>query len=346
MLVIGGGITGVSLLYWLRRSRRQGVLVERDRLAAGASGANAGIIAAGAGEAYAQRVRDYGREAAREIVGFTAETHDLLEEALQGRSPHHRRRGRETWPVDGEEAFLLEESAELLREDGFPAEWDGRRFRQERDGEHSPVETVLGIAADAGPGAICEGVEVTALQSSAAGVQVEAQDGSSCLADTVVVALNAYTPQLLPEVPIAPTRAQAVATAPVDHLVAPCPQSRDHGYQYWNQIWNGRIVAGGYRNLALEEEVGYERAITATLQSALDRHLLDIGADAPVTRRWAGIMGFTKGGLPIVGPAPGRPGVYLCAGFNGHGFALAFHCARRLVAHLDGRPGPILPWVT
>ncbi|MFZ0215048.1 MAG: FAD-dependent oxidoreductase, partial [Candidatus Dormiibacterota bacterium] len=302
VLVIGGGIAGVSLLYWLRRSRRQGVLVERDRLAAGASGANAGIISASAGEAYATGVRDYGREAARTIVGFSAETHDLLEEALQGRSPHHRRRGRETWPVDSAEARVLEESAELLREDGYDAVWDGRRFRQPRDGEHNPVETVLGIAADATPGAIREGVEVTALEASAGGVLVEAADRSTCRAETVVVALNAYTPQLLPEVPIAPTRAQAVATAPIEHLVAPCPQSRDHGYQYWNQLWDGRVVAGGFRNLAPDAEVGYERNVTPALQAALDRHLTEIGAGAPVTHRWAGIMGFTKDGLPLAGP--------------------------------------------
>src|SRR5438105_4935621 len=36
ILIVGGGITGVSLLYWLRG--RDVLLVERDRLAAGASG--------------------------------------------------------------------------------------------------------------------------------------------------------------------------------------------------------------------------------------------------------------------------------------------------------------------
>ncbi|MGH7910907.1 MAG: NAD(P)/FAD-dependent oxidoreductase [Candidatus Dormibacteraceae bacterium] len=345
VLVVGGGIAGVSTLWWLRQSGRSGVLVEADRLAFGASGRNAGVIGSGPNRPYAAAVRDFGRARVAEITAFTLENHERLVEALAGRSPNYRRRGGQTWPVDGEEAALLEESAELEREDGFGAEWNGRCLVHPHNGEHNPVETVLALASDAPEGSIREGVRVTGLESSADGVLVETRDGGSCRAAAVVIALNAYTPQLLPEVPIAPTRAQALATAPVAHQVAPCPQGRDHGYQYWNQLADGRVVAGGYRNLAIPEEVGYEMAITPTLQSALERHLVGIEADQPVTHRWAGIMGFTELGLPLVGPAPGRPNVYLCAGFTGHGFATSFLSARNLVRHLDGETSdPIVPW--
>jgi glycine/D-amino acid oxidase-like deaminating enzyme len=46
--------------------------------------------------------------------------------------------------------------------------------------------------------------------------------------------------------------------------------------------------------------------------------------------RWAGIMGFTESGLPLVGPVGGMKGVYSCAGFNGHGMGFAFMSAKRL----------------
>src|ERR1700736_1287693 len=83
VLVIGGGITGVSLLHWLR-GRVDAVLVERDRVAAGASGRNAGFLLAGVAACYAAAVRTYGRERARTIWGFTVETHELLAAALGG----------------------------------------------------------------------------------------------------------------------------------------------------------------------------------------------------------------------------------------------------------------------
>ncbi len=52
-------------------------------------------------------------------------------------------------------------------------------------------------------------------------------------------------------------------------------------------------------------------------------------------------MGFTPDALPLVGPAPGRPNVYLCGGYSGHGMGFAAHAARRLVDLIQG--GVALP---
>jgi glycine/D-amino acid oxidase-like deaminating enzyme len=341
ILVIGGGITGVSLLYWLRG--RDVVLVERDRLASGASGRNAGFIGQDPSN-YATAVRRHGRQRTGALKAFTVETHDLLEEAIAGRSPHHRRRGHISLPATAQEARDLEESAVLMREDGFDAEWDGRRLLDPRAGEHNPVETVLALASFTPAGAVRDGVEVTRLETSSAGVRVEAA-GRECQAEVVVLATNAYTPTLVPEVRIAPVRGQMAATAPLAGTVSSATTSRDRGFQYWNQLWDGRVIVGGYRDRAIEEEVGYEITPTARLQGHLDAHLRELGVTAPVTHRWAGIMGFTEGGLPLVGPVAGRPNLYVCGGYNGNGMSYAFHCARRLAAHLVGsETGPLVPW--
>ena len=53
-----------------------------------------------------------------------------------------------------------------------------------------------------------------------------------------------------------------------------------------------------------------------------------------MTHRWAGTMGFTETGLPLVGPVEDMPNVYLCAGFNGHGMGSAFMSAKQLVEML------------
>jgi glycine/D-amino acid oxidase-like deaminating enzyme len=136
-----------------------------------------------------------------------------------------------------------------------------------------------------------------------------------------------------------------VATAPLKETVVEATTSRDRGFQYWNQLWDGRVIAGGYRDRAIEEEVGYHAAPTARLQTYLDDHVRALGVSAPVTHRWAGIMGFTEDGLPIVGPVLGRKNLYVCGGYNGGGMSYAFHCARRLAAHLVGsEAGPLVPW--
>src|SRR4051812_25263689 len=93
VLVIGGGITGVSLMHHLAARGIDAVLVERAHLASGASGRNAGFLLAGVAENYAEAVRVYGRERAREVWALTVENHSLQIEAAGGAEVGHRRAG-------------------------------------------------------------------------------------------------------------------------------------------------------------------------------------------------------------------------------------------------------------
>ncbi|MBJ7613436.1 MAG: hypothetical protein DLM67_16595 [Candidatus Nephthysia bennettiae] len=335
VLVIGGGITGVSLQHWLR-GRADAVLVERDRVASGASGRNAGFLLAGVASCYAAAVRTFGRQRARSIWGFTAETHELLARALVGLDVGYRRAGSDILPASAVEAEDLAASAELLREDGFEASWDGERLFNPRDGELDPLRAVLALASLVPEGSIREGVEVTGLETGSDGVRVEA-GGRECLAGAVVLATNAYTNLLLPDIGIAPVRAQMLGTAADQRRLVPRPAYSDRGYRYWRQLADGRLLAGGFRNHALDDEIGHEALPTAKIQALLDQQVRQLGAGAPVTHRWAGIMGFTKDELPLVGPVTGRPGVHVCGGYSGHGMGFAFQCTRQLADALTGR---------
>jgi glycine/D-amino acid oxidase-like deaminating enzyme len=125
-----------------------------------------------------------------------------------------------------------------------------------------------------------------------------------------------------------------LASAPEAKRLCDLPTYSHFGYRYWRQLPTGEILIGGWRDTALHVEVGYDERPTATIQSHLEAHLRSMGADAEVTHRWAGTMGFTESGLPLVGPVDEMPNVYLCAGYNGHGMGFAFMSAKRLVATL------------
>lgn len=43
------------------------------------------------------------------------------------------------------------------------------------------------------------------------------------------------------------------------------------------------------------------------------------GEDGEVVMEWTGIMGYTQDKQPVIGEAPGQNGLYICAGFHGHG---------------------------
>ena len=329
VLVIGGGIAGVSLLWHLARRRIDAVLVERHHLAWGASGRNAGFLLAGVASSYAEAVRTYGREKAREVWAITNENHDRMLEAARGQDVGHRRLGSAILPASDEERALLVESEQLLRDDGFEARWDGTRLLNPRDGEVDPSAIVAALARQARAGAIREGVGVTTLAPRRRDVLVTAGE-DACEAGAVILATNAYTPQLVPSVKIQPTRAQMLATPPVATRVADVPIYSNYGYRYWRQLPSGEVLIGGWRDTSLESEKTYDDEPTREIQEKLDGGLASLGVTAEVTHRWAGTMGFTGSGLPLAGPIDGMPNVFICAGFSGHGMGFAFMTAKQV----------------
>src|SRR5260370_20587442 len=287
VLVIGGGIAGNSLLWHLARRRIDAVLVERHHLAWGASGRNAGFLLAGVASSYAEAVRSYGREKAREVWEITSENHDRMIEAAGGEGVGHRRMGSAVLPASDEERALLIESEELLVSDGFSARWDGERLINPRDGEIDPSAMVAALARQARPGAIREGVNVTALESLRRGVTAIAGD-DVCEAGIVILATNAYAPHLIPSIKIQPTRAQMIATAPESSTIADLPVYSNFGYRYWRQLRTGEVLVGGWRDTSLETENTYDDQPTAEIQEHLDPAVGQLRVTSQITHRAGG----------------------------------------------------------
>jgi gamma-glutamylputrescine oxidase len=345
VVVIGGGITGVAVLVALRDRGVDAILVERDHLAAGASGRNAGFLLAGVSENYARAVARYGRGVAAEVWSFTVENHALVAAAAATLDARHHVRGSLTVALDAGEASSLDEAATLLAEDRLPGvitDAGGiagalRAMLNPGDGEIDPVRLVRGLAAahadrvheDTGVVAVDDGPEHAAVHL----------DRGSIEADAVVLATNAWTAQLL-AVPISPVRAQMAATAPVPPSIAR-PVYAEWGNRYWRQRDDGTVLVGGFRHRALAEEVGYNISATAAVQAHIDAQIEQLVPGAAVTHRWAGTMGFSEDGLPLVGLMPGVRRIHVCAGFTGHGMGFAVKAASALTRFvLDSHPLP------
>jgi gamma-glutamylputrescine oxidase len=344
VVVVGGGITGVCALQWLTQRGVDAVLVERDHLAAGASGRNAGFLLMGVASNYALAVRTYSRQTARDVWRFTADNHALLAELLHQDRAGYARRGSLTLAATDSETELLRESEALLRDDGFPGRLvAGGALLNDADGEVDPAQAVAAIAATAPGSAIHEGVTVVGVEPGSDGVRVHT-DAGEITADAALLATNAYTAALAPGIPITPVRAQMLATMPVHARIAERPTYSHWGYRYWRQRDDGRVLLGGWRDTAVDEEVGTDAVPNPTVQRHLDEHLAVLDVAAPVTHRWAGIMGFSPDELPLVGALPSMSNVYVCGGYTGHGMGFAVNATRTLVAHmLDGAEIP--PWL-
>jgi hypothetical protein len=145
------------------------------------------------------------------------------------------------------------------------------------------------------------------------------------------VATDGYPSGLLGELEglIVPTRGQVIATEPLSDRLFDAPHYGRHGFDYWHQTEDGRIVAGGFRDVSLEQEFTADEELTDPVQRALSTFVNDlVGRQLRVDYRWAGIFGLVLDFLPVVGEVPGLPGTWVAGGYSGHGNVLGFACGR------------------
>jgi glycine/D-amino acid oxidase-like deaminating enzyme len=87
------------------------------------------------------------------------------------------------------------------------------------------------------------------------------------------------------------------------------------------------LVLGGRRDVRLDEEFTGEEVLTEPVQRALEDFAAELLGSRPrITHRSSDIFGRTRAGLPLVGRVPGHDGVWVAAGYSGHGNVLGLMC--------------------
>ena len=134
-----------------------------------------------------------------------------------------------------------------------------------------------------------------------------------------------------------------IATEPLPDRLFDTPHYGRHGFDYWHQAEDGRIVAGGFRDVSLDREFTAEESVTDDVQDALSAFVNDlVGRELRVDYRWAGIFGLVLDFLPVVGRVPGSPRTWVAAGYSGHGNVLGFACGRLVARAILGDRDPLL----
>ncbi len=164
---------------------------------------------------------------------------------------------------------------------------------------------------------------VAGWQSTSAGVTVTTSEGYVFTAKQLLFCTNAYTSSLVNSLTVTPARGQIVLTAPIENLAFTGTFHYDEGYYYFRNVGN-RVLLGGARNMAVEEEATTALETTALIQQELERflkeHILH-GQPFTIEKRWSGIMGFTPNKLPGVTKVAAN--TYAISSCNGMGVALA-----------------------
>jgi gamma-glutamylputrescine oxidase len=338
--VIGAGITGCVCAGALASEGKRVRVYDARGVGEGASGRNGGFALRGAAARYDVARETYGADAARALWRRTEDAVDRLE-SLAGDA--FRRTGSLRLAADVEERVEIQGEYEALREDDFAVEWReelphlrpdfrGAIFHP-TDGAVQPaafVQRLANLAVDAGV-SFAEHRRIDSLD------EIEAEQ--------IVIATDGSGRGLLPELDEAlwPARGQVIATTPISDKLFECPHYARHGFDYWQQLRDGRIVLGGFRDFSILTEMTDDETTTEPIQDALDAFLVELLGELPeVTHRWAGIFGLTQDLLPLVGPVPGHDGVWVAAGYSGHGNVFGLLCGELVAGALLGRTDPLL----
>ena len=145
------------------------------------------------------------------------------------------------------------------------------------------------------------------------------------IARRVIVATNAFTRDLLPELTsITPYQSQIMVTEHVPDRARGRIVTSENGPVFFNQPMEGArdgrapLLLGGGEDRPMHDPASRRRSpsVHARLLQLRDSFYPELAGQPPSTE-WTGPMAFTPDGLPCIGFL--RPGLVIAAGFNGYG---------------------------
>ncbi len=341
VVIVGAGVTGCSAALHLARAGKRVRVCDGRRVAEGASGRNGGFALRGLAAPFDVMASSVGEQHASAMMAWTERALDTVE-ALAGDS--FRRVGSLRIAVDDEERDELRAEYDALVSAGFAAGWverfepplEGRytaALRHVPDGVLQPARFVRRLAGLA----------------AAEGVEFREQTRIASIDDlagaAVIVCTDGYPSGLLGPLEglIIPTRGQVIATEPIPERLFEVPHYGRHGFDYWHQAEDGRLVAGGFRDVSFDTEFTADEELTEPVQGALHAFVNGLlGRELRVDYAWAGIFGMVMDFLPVVGRVPGVENVWVAGGYSGHGNVLGFACGELVARAAFGDEDPLL----
>lgn len=345
VIVVGGGVTGLSTAWWLARSGVDVLVLEKGIVGWEASGRNGGGCTHFHSPLFLEEQRLW--PMMDELLGY----------------PTEFRPKRIRLALDEAEYAPISRAVAQASHQGFASEYlDPKQVREivplagdnvlggviHRFGGHAnPQRTVQAYAwalQDLG-GRIRQHTTVTGFTLSGGRVAaVETTEGSfGC--DSVVVAAGPQTGILSRmlgyEVPVAPARAEMIVTEPLPLM--PIGGVDGHGL-YGRQTQRGNLAYGGGPHEWLDDPEDMRvppRSSTPLLRNLAKRvaELLPRAAHARVIRSWAGIIENTPDGRPVIDRLPGLENA-IVATMSSVGFGLSpasGHAISELVMHGECR---------
>ncbi|HUA78365.1 MAG TPA: FAD-binding oxidoreductase [Acetobacteraceae bacterium] len=372
LAVVGGGFTGLSAALAAAEAGARVVVLEAERVGAGASGRNNGMVVPQHSRASPAEIeRALGKErggrynelvagGAAELFAFAARNGIQCDAVQKGWiQPAHSeatlaraRKVHDEWRAFGADVAWLDAGAlgERLGGPGYRGGWLANE-----GGHINPYALVQGLAraASAAGARIHAGARVSAVRADGGGWLVAA-GGAAVRARQVLIATNALGGAVWPglERTMIPVRLYQTASRPLTDNLRRSILGGNEGisdmrrelraYHYDRE---GRLISGGRMMVWRGAAARGRKEVARRLRESFPT-LGEIAVD----EYWEGIVAVTPERLPRLMRL--APGVFFCGAYSARGVALGTALGRRVGAFLAGRiaeaelPLPVTPMVT
>ena len=341
VLIVGGGVTGLSAGWWLARSGVKVTVLDKGIVGWEASGRNGGGASHYQSPLFDEEHRLWPQM--DELLGYPTEhQRERIIIAMTERqweqyrfvAARHVRLGH---PVDLLDTKQVMEAVPLAGDKCF----GGVHYRF--GGHANPQRTVQAYAwalQDLG-GTIVQHCPVTGFETAGGKVTGVRTANKTYGCDSLVIAAgpqtDRLTAQLGVDIPLAAARAEMIITEPAPMMKI---GGVDGHKLYGRQTMRGNLAYGGgpHEWIDVDETGPVDRPSTPLMRNLASRlaELLPKAAHLNVIRSWAGVIENTPDGRPIIDRLPGSDNVVV-ATMSGVGFGLSpasGHAIRDLV--IDG----------
>ena len=371
-LIVGGGIVGAATAFFLAERGEEGVvLLERDTLGSGTTRGGLGGIRQQFTDELDVRLSQLAVAFWKDFPSFTSSAHEFEQHGylfiaetdegvadLRASMPLYKRLGVEVEMVGRERIARIVPG---MRTDDLKGGRIGIT-----DGYGAPLDALAGFAAAAAIEGVrlIEEVEVRSLIVEDGAVRGARTSDGEIRADRVLLATGVWTAPLAAtagvQVPIWPYRRSIMEAAGPFPALAGIPMviEWESGFHFRPYARNGglaqRFAMPNLSTDGIAEKGPAGAPDTYNGLSAFDPRdvapqlepwvraraawRIEAFADIRITDRWSCNYEMTPDDHPVVGAVPGTPGLYIAAGFSGHGFMHAPATAQLIVEEmLDGK---------
>ena len=337
VVIVGGGIIGCSIAYYLAKKNKSVIVLEGcDHIGNGGSSRNGGGVRQSGRDPRELPLVMYGIKHLwpnlSEELEVDCEYHqdgnlrlgktEKHRQILEGLTERAKSCGLDVRMIDGDEVRKINP---YLSEEVTCASWCPT------DGHANPLTTTLGyykMARRMGVRFIT-GEKAIELKKVKGKLRKVVTENDVYEGDTVVVAAGYDSRKLLAtvgiDIPMQQNMIECLVTEAEPHMFDQMLGTAEADF-YGHQTKHGSFVFGGTSGFeAVNKDNGTPicNSMTAACECRGIMKYFPALADAKIVRTWSGWVDMVCDGVPVLGEVEEVPGLVIAAGFCGHGFGIA-----------------------